>query len=230
MISNRGSEGGSTRSHFWGAILLELFAVFIGITAAFLLEGYRDERRDVERREQIVDVLAQELSEVSEARAELPEFQDFFRTFNEQRSSGERPALVAFFPTFSFRGDMWESALQMGGVELLDVELAMRLSGFYGDVQGLRLSSDRWNQFVREILIPNLGAGSDEFYDSQGSLRPKYEWYPDLLRDFLGRVSGIVDEADSLVVLLHPYGSTPTQGEVLDRADSTDDATSDSIP
>lgn len=238
-------------SHFWGALVLELLAVFIGITAGFLLDGYRQERgdiarrdqaeqADVARREQIVDALVQEIQSISdEGRPELAALEDVFREFNEQRNAGERPAVTPFFPSVGFRGDMWEAALQMGGVELLDVDVAMRVSTFYAQVRAMGVTRDRLTQLSIEILTPNLDAGPDEFYDARAVLRPKYQWYPNQMRALLRQASDVMDQADSLVVLLRPYGSpaviqgassgttlgTDTTSAIAPGADTTSAAT-----
>lgn len=222
MRAGSGTEGdASGRFRLWGALLLELVVVFVGVTAAFLLDAYRQERSDVRRRAQIVDALVNEIQTVSDgARGELPSIEAFSEDFEERLAAGERPALVPLFPTNGFRGDMWEATLQMGGVELLDVDVAMRLSHFYGVVQTLTLEQERLDQFTREILIPNVGRSPDEFYDSSGALRAKYAWYPRGVRELERAGSALVAGGDSLIAILRPYRSSPTQREVLDPADS----------
>lgn len=182
-----------------GRLVLELFVVFIGVTSAFLVDQYREQRARDERRDQMAAALVQELASLADAlESESPDFERAAADFEAREEAGERPPLRMAYLNGAFRADMWDAALAVGGVELLDPSLAVRLSFFYTQVGELGGEVERWNRLSEELLLPYVSAGSDRFYDESGRLRPEYEWYTRGIRRISQIMTKLADDGRAL--------------------------------
>jgi hypothetical protein len=97
---------------------------------------------------------------------------------------------------------MWEATLQSGALELFDIPTVYSLSQFYNELNAGFEQLAQLRALSESVLIPNLERGSSEFYQADGTLRPKYRWY----RDGLGRLSelaaSITASGDTLAAYL----------------------------
>lgn len=160
-----------------GRLLLELLVVFVGVYAAATLAQRQDRLAEVERREALQRALAEELGAIARTGEEMRPQLDALEAYSAAIRSGARPALEANQSYIPFTPSVWEAALASGGVELMDPALVVRLSEFYSRMGALMELGERTADHVRTVLLPNLDAPPSEFYDAEGQLRPKYEWY-----------------------------------------------------
>jgi len=192
-----------------GRLVLELFVVFIGVTSAFLVDQYRERKEREERTDQIAAAIVQELDGLAEAlESEYPEFERAAADFEDQVRAGARPPLRMAYLNGAFRADMWDAAISMGGVELLNPTLALRLSFYYTQVEQLGSEVERWNRLSEELLLPYASAGPDRFYDDAGALRPEYTWYTRGIRRISQIMAGLVDDGRRLANELEEASNT----------------------
>jgi hypothetical protein len=120
------SQTTEKRSRFaqFGGWVAELFLVFIGVYAAFWLNGYQQRQQDAERRDQILAFIEQTLSEgiesskANRAKEQEPEAAEFRRALD----AGEMPPLRPFVFITDYSPSDLATMMQSGGVQLLDVQ------------------------------------------------------------------------------------------------------------
>lgn len=180
--------------------------MFIGVYAAFALSEYQERREASDRRTQLRAALVREISGITAntrpvARTAPAEV----ALFDSLVSAGQRPALIPMIQPIGVEAHMWASALESGGLELLDVATIYRLSAFYNELNAGFAQIEQLRRLSETVLIPNLGLGSEEFYDARtGGLNPKYGWYRDGLVRLGGLAQRITALGDSLLAELSP--------------------------
>lgn len=160
----------------WGA---ELLIVFVGVYAAFQLSELEERRRARAQRAQIEQALIREIDEITiRTRRAAESLPAIVASYEARIAGGEMPPLHPLIEPLDVRSHMWEATLQSGGVNLLDVPTLYRISVFYNGLSMAFVQLDQLRHLSETVLIPNLGRGSDEFYDpTTKQLRPKYQWY-----------------------------------------------------
>jgi hypothetical protein len=168
-----------------GRLLLELLVVFVGVYAAFALNTWREDRRDDARREQILQTLRSHVTWVDRGIEEGRPAIDsvFILPFLTRLEDGDAPVLQPIdFAAGAVGKGLWEAMLQAGGLDVLDAATIERMHHYFSTLeQGVHVLDDARAQSHVQ-LYPNLGRGTDEFYDERGRLRPRYAWYPKTLR------------------------------------------------
>jgi hypothetical protein len=182
---------------------LELLVVFIGVYAAFALSRYEARRDARERRHQLQNALVREIRDlVSNTRRVAQQLPVELAQFDSAVRAGGRPTLNPWIEPVRVQTHMWEATLQSGALDLFDIPTVYRLSQFYNELNAGFEQLAQLRALSENVLIPNLERGVDEFYQSDGRLRPKYRWY----REGLGRLSAlaasITESGDSLVAQL----------------------------
>jgi hypothetical protein len=190
---------------------LELVVVFIGVYAAFALSEYESRRDATERRHQLQAALVSEIRDIaSNTRRVAEALPPQLARFDSAVAAGARPPLQPWIEPIRVQTHMWEATLQSGPLDIFDVPTVYAISQFYNELNAGFEQLAQLRALSEAVLIPELGGGSDEFYDSANQLRPKYTWY----RDGLGRLSRLAGEitvqGDSLVALL---STTSTPGD-----------------
>lgn len=159
-------------------LFAELSVVFLGVYGAFMLDGCREERERQARRDQILDMLSEDfaVAETSMEQAQA-DFRKTFGRFLEDYPEGRRPALHPIpIPAF-LAVDTWGAVLSAGGLDSLDVETIRQVEAVLAQISPMIAAAGEYNAYVREVLVPNLDLGEDEYYLDDGTLRPKYLWY-----------------------------------------------------
>lgn len=187
---------------------LELLVVFIGVYAAFALSRYEARRAGAERRDQLQNALVREIEDLtSNTRRVARQLPVQLAQFDSAVRAGGRPALVPWIEPVRVQTHMWEATLQSGALELFDVPTVYRLSQFYNELNAGFEQLAQLRSLSESVLIPNLERGSNEFYQADGRLRPKYQWH----RDGLGRLSDLAARitvlGDSLAAQLRSRSS-----------------------
>lgn len=183
--------------------LSELVIVFVGVYAAFALNKAQERGRQRELRQQLLRVLVEDLRFLSEEGRSHMDL-DRLGTYVQGIRSGKVP-LTWFAINIPYRPDVWEASLQSGGVALLGPPLVARLSRFYGKTQGLIYHLTTFDQYMRELLLPESPEKKSGFYDKRGQLKPQYRWYLYYLETATEEIGSLFDEADSLRADLETY-------------------------
>ncbi|MEM9552782.1 MAG: hypothetical protein AAGC60_00865 [Acidobacteriota bacterium] len=165
-----------------GFLTAEALVVFLGVWAAFMLDGCRERQVAEARRQQIHDTLRHDLieldSQLVQARAWFDK--NFIDAFLTPFEAGEQPFLRPI-PLAATDGDQgWNAILGAGGLDVLDIELIQAVEAVLGTSRWIADNSREYNAYVRTVLVPELGAAPEAelFYDPEsGKLRAKYLWY-----------------------------------------------------
>ena len=160
-------------------LAFELVVVFVGVYAAFAVSEHQARREADQRRTQIRAALMEEIHEVVlNTRRVSQSMPGVLAAYDSAIAAGARPPLEPMLEPVRIQTHIWDATLQSNAIDLLDVPTVVRLSAFYNE---LNLGFEQLNQLrhlSEQLLLPNLGAGADEFYDpTTGRVRPQYAWY-----------------------------------------------------
>ena len=171
----------SARLARWAA---ELVLVFIGVYAAFWLNGYQQHQQEAKRRDQILGSIERILREgIEGGRKNTVQEEREAAEFQHALDAGQMPPLQPFvFITDYNAGDL-ATLLQSGGVELLDVETLTALRNDESVIRWGLSRIARYQKLSDELIVPNLDQDVSFFYDSTTrKLRKRFEMYPEALQ------------------------------------------------
>ena len=184
--------------------LVELLVVFMGVSSAFLLDKYRETKRNKKLTQQIEVSMLKDLSESAEAlRQFLPPLKKDVDDFTEAYEQGKTPELYPAFIGTGFGSGFWEVILQAGGLQLLDVEFIYKVESLLSLARGLTERVQRYQQLSNQVLIPNADKEISEFYDlSTKKLKRKYQWYYEETTAFADLFEKILPSIEDLLKIL----------------------------
>jgi hypothetical protein len=163
-----------------GLWFIELVTVFIGVYLAFLLNGHRIQQNHEHKRQQIYVTLYRYFSELH-FKKPIEYFENRYVThFLKPYKKGKMPRLVkpTRFLILTINDHTWNSMLQAGGFDLLNIKFIQQVNIFFNIVQKEKAMTNHFNQMTDEYLIPNYNAPLAEFYNTKTKkLKPIYEWY-----------------------------------------------------
>jgi hypothetical protein len=180
-------------------IALELFIVFVGVSAAFAVENYRDARQQDLRRQAVYRALDRELTQMAETHG--PVFQ---REMTEQLTAwdravarGERPLPPTFRMPRAERPPtgVWDAAVATGSIELIDPELFFELARLYNRAESAGDLYQRYATSAQGDVWARLDEGAGAFWQPDGKLRPEIKAHVQRLRDFQDVQGQRVEEA-----------------------------------
>lgn len=180
-------------------IALELFVVFVGVTAAFAVDDYRGAREQAARRHAVYGALDRELTQMAETHGPM-----FQRQMSEQLAAwdraverGERPLPPAFRMPRAERPPtgVWDAAVATGSIELVDPELFYELARFYNRADSAGDLYVRYATSAQADIWPRLTEGPGAFWEPDGDPRPEVKAHVQRLRDFRERQKQLDDEA-----------------------------------
>ena len=209
------STGGGIREKLGpllSKIALELFIVFVGVSAAFAVEDYRERRQEQERRAAIYGALDHELGQVAAT------FGPFYQRQMAQQlgawdtavARGERPLP----PTFKLPGahgpptGVWDAAAATGSIELVDPKLFYELGRYYNRARTSGALYRDYAESARVHVWPFLSDGPDAFWQPDGELKPEIRVHLQRLRDFRDRQRSLMEEAQVLRAKLKQSAAT----------------------
>lgn len=180
-------------------VALELFIVFVGVSAAFAVEDYRDRRQEEERREAIYGALDHELRQMAET------FGPFYQqqmtaqlsAWDAAVARGERPLP----PTFKLPGasgpptGVWDAAAATGSIELVDPQFFYELGRFYNRARTAGELYRGYAESARVHVWPFLSDGPTAFWEPNGELKREIRVHLQRLRDFRDRQRALMEEA-----------------------------------
>lgn len=186
-------------------LALELIVVFVGVYAAFALSEHVSRKDAATRREQLQSALVREIQDItSNTRRVASMLPAQLADFDSAVAAGGRPQLTPWIEPVRVDTHMWQVTMQSAALDLFEVATAYNLSRFYNELNAGFEQLAQLRALSETVLIPNLGLGRGEFYDSDGRLRPKYAWYRDGLWRLATLAKGITILGDSLVASLAP--------------------------
>ena len=180
-------------------LLAELVVVFLGVYAAFFLDGCREERERDARRDQILQMLAEDFQQAAGAmEMAAASFGAQFDPFLDGYEKGERPPLLPIPIPVHDPIDTWGAVLGAGGLDTLEVQTIRDVEAVLALVSPMTEVAREFNHYVRQVLIPNLGKEESEYYDEDGKLRSKYQWYFHSLRTVKTYLETLADQTSDL--------------------------------
>jgi len=172
----------------WKFLLAELMVVFLGVYGAFWVDNYRDEQDEIERTEEVVRVLLQDMADLVKVGSEINDQMDGgLRSWDEARQRGEMPAPFVFrlFGAEKPPVSSWEIVRQSQLAELIEPNLLYELGFFYSEMSGVGDRYIRYIEYAESEVLPLLNSGGAVFYDDSGDqLLSQFEASMDRLREY----------------------------------------------
>lgn len=176
-----------SRPHRFRPLLLEMLFIFVGVTAAFLVDDYRDRREAAARAVLLAGAIHQDIGDSQEVQAELVAAIDSgLAAFGTQIAAGQRPVPYVLEISGSLRppAGVWESAAEIGLRDFADPALLFELSYYYSESQGVADNFVRYSEFTEREFWPVALSDSSRFYREDGQLRGEFKAHLQQLRDY----------------------------------------------
>ena len=172
----------SARLARWTA---ELVLVFIGVYAAFWLNGYQQHQQEAKRRDQILASIERTLrAGIESGKINTAQEEEQSAEFRSALDAGKMPPLHPFVFTTDYNPGDFATLLQAGGIELLDVETLTALRNDESVIRWSLARLARYQKLSDELIVPNLDQDISFFYDpATRKLRKRFQIYPDALED-----------------------------------------------
>jgi hypothetical protein len=182
----------------------ELIIVFLGVYAAFLLNGYQMHKRDQQRRHQILTYLDKQATTSSEKLKQVTlNYEQQMNTFLTQLARGEMPEIspVAWATSYNANETSW--ILQGGGLELLDIATIAKLKEVDSAASSGLSKMAHYQLLSDQLIVPHLGDDRSFFYDpATRQLRKEYALYPEILKEGSRVLHELLEKTDQLVAQL----------------------------
>lgn len=210
-FANAGWPGALLSRNLLSKLALELFVVFVGVSAAFAVDNYRDTRAEDQKRQAVYQALDRELTQMAETHG--PRFQiEMTRQLNawdQALARGQKPAP----PMFRLPGaerpptGVWNAAVASGSIDLIDPQLFYELARFYNRADSAGNLYQRYSENAQTYIWPYQAEGSAAFWGAEGKLRPEVVASVQRLRDFRQRQKELGREAFQLRAKLRSAAS-----------------------
>jgi hypothetical protein len=167
---------GSWRGHV-GWLVGQLIVVFAGVSAAFVVENYRDSKnQQAEFRQGLSGVIA-ELNRYETRGLEFADGMDAKISAWEQADRSGTRAVPGYYriPGATHPPSAaWTMMVSSGLARLIEPGLRTELGLFYSEVVGIHDNYDRYNQFTEREVLPRIALGPDAFYGTDGRILPAF--------------------------------------------------------
>src|SRR5688572_15139736 len=179
----------------------ELLVVFIGVSAAFIVDNYRekDDRRHQTR--QIYSVLASSLRDFHEYGETVYDRMQSEMTRWDQRDTTQyvKPPLYREPGGEGPPVGAWEAMLANGGIEIIDAQQFWQLTLFFNRVNSLRDRYQRYNSITEQMIYPLLYYGNQGVYQpGTKKLLPEVAAHIDLMRIYIVEHRALIDWSRTL--------------------------------
>ena len=179
----------------------ELIVVFAAVSAAFVVESYRDNRNQAaEFRQALAGVTAELDRHETRGRDFADAINAKIQEWEEADHSGQR-AIPGYFripgathPPIA----AWNTMVSSGLTRLIEPKLRTELGYFYSEFVGVHDNYDRYNQFTEREVLPRLAAGPDAFYGPDGRILPMFRVHMDLQQEFANDLRKLCTSAHEL--------------------------------
>ena len=191
------TSGYATHRSSIGKFVFEIMIVFVGATAAFALEGVRQQAEETHYQSSIIAALIPTLDDVLRHNAIFErEVELKLETFDAAIARQEQPDLPIFREPGAERPpvQVWEAVVSTGAARALEPNLLYRLAQFYNRQESLGERYVRYATFTEDHVLTH-GSDKSAFYEASGSLRPEFAAYVDRLRDLLDATRRLTSQA-----------------------------------
>ena len=199
---SRPTNGRGNWAPFLSKLALELFVVFIGVSAAFTVENYRHAREQETRRAAVYRALDRELKQMAETRGPVHqrEMTDQLAAWDQAVAKGERPVPPTFRMPEAERPPtgVWDAAVATGSIELVEPELFFELARFYNRADSVGKVYQRYIVAAETEILPRLDEGAAAFWEPSGDMTVQTRAHVQRLRDFRQRQGKLDQEAAQL--------------------------------
>ena len=192
------------RSHL-GWLAGQLLVIFLGVSAAFIVENYRESLSQREELRQAVSGLIAELEDYEVRSAKITNaFDSAIEKWKTADRRGQR-AIPGYYripgaPHPPIAG--WKTMVNSGIARFLDPKLRRDLSYYYSEFVGIHDNYDRYNQFTEREILPRVASGADAFYGPDGKLLPIFRVHMELETEFAGDLRHLNKMAHDLRIRL----------------------------
>lgn len=169
----------------YGKLLFEFIVVFVGVTAAFAVDNYRQNAADTRYREQVIAALIPTLDDVLRHNRQFDaQVGRRLAAFDAAVARGERPALPDYQERWSERPPVraWDGIVATGVSRALDSAMLFKLARFYTRQESTGERYIRYNDFTESRVLA-MGADQSAAWDGPGRLKPEFAAWIDRLRD-----------------------------------------------
>ena len=168
--------------------LAQLTLIFVGVTAAFVFEGWRkqlDEAADVR---QAVDGLITELRHYEKHGGELAQrMEQSVEAWRVEDHAGRQAVLdLQRIPGAPYPpAAAWNSAVSSGIANKLPPDLRLELGWYYSEMGGIHANYARLIAFHEREVMPRVLEGAASFYGPDGKLKPEFRVHLKLYEEFV---------------------------------------------
>ena len=195
-----------------GWLIGQLIVVFAGVTAAFVVENYRDARNQKAEFHQALSGLIAELNRYETRGLEFADGMDARISAWEEADRNGTRAIPGYFriPGATHPPSAaWTTMMSSGLARLIEPGLRTELGLFYSEVVGIHDNYDRYNQFTEREVLPRIALGPDAFYGADGRIQPAFRVHMDLQKEFAADLRKLSHQAHDLRLRLEEVrGST----------------------
>ncbi len=188
---------------------LELFIVFAGVYAAFLLDDFKTQQRNKTKKIQIYESLFKQALQDSVGMCETFSMLDslVITPYTTAHDKGLMPDLKPLYiGSASYSTRTWEAILETGGMDVLELELIENMEVYYFQIHLLVDHMKKLESLCIRQLLPNLDKDKSEFYNTNTKkLNEKYKWYIQSLASIQTITKKILDENEKLLKTLRSH-------------------------
>jgi hypothetical protein len=188
-----------------GWLLGQLLVIFLGVSAAFVVENYRE---TLSQREELHQAVAGIITEMEHYEKRSVQFADAFNAATERWAAADREGRRAVPGYYRIPGGThpptaaWNTAVTSGIARMLEPKLRMELGYFYSEFVGIHDNYERYNQFTEREVLPRLAGGPEAFYGQDGKLLPIFRVHMDVQNEFAADLRRLGQTAHELRVRL----------------------------
>src|SRR4051794_29496443 len=179
----------------------QLIVIFAGVTAAFVVENYRDQQNQRAEFQQALSGLITELTRYETRGLEFADGMDAKLGAWEQADRGGTRAIPTYYriPGATHPPSAaWTTMTSSGLARMIEPGLRIELGLFYSEMAGIHDNYDRYNQFTEREVLPRIALGPDAFYGADGHILPNFRVHMDLQKEFAADLRRLSNQARPL--------------------------------
>jgi hypothetical protein len=220
----------------WRELLLRagvaLLTIFVGVTAAFFFDGYRDQLEQAQRLHDTRKGIVTELMHYENRGGKIADDIDQSIARWKAANAAGIQAMPGYYlmsgaprpPTAA-----WSSAVASGVASQFDSKTQLELGYFYSEYTGIHDNYLRRLVFTEQEILPLALSGPSAFYDANAKLLPQFQVHMDMLERFSADLRRLNAEAKRLRIKLQAQdedqGAAQVAAAVSGHATATMQAT-----
>ena len=181
--------------------LTQLTVIFVGVTLAFVFEGWRKDLDEAADKRHTVDSLIAELGHHNNHGGELARrMQQSIDAWHAEDRAGHQAVLNllrvpgAPYPPMA----AWNSAVSSGMVNKLDPTLALEVGWYYSELSGIHSNYIRQLPFEEHEVMPRVLDGAAGFYGPDGKMKPEFRVHLMLYEEFVADLNRLSAQGGDL--------------------------------